>query len=45
MNAFAAQNYGAGNMHRVKKGYHLALLSMTAWGLLITALFVFMPVQ
>ena len=45
MNAFAAQNYGAGNMHRVKKGYHLALLSMTAWGLLITALFVLMPVQ
>lgn len=45
MNAFAAQNYGAGNMSRVKKGYRIALLSMTAWGLLITALFVFLPVQ
>ena len=45
MNAFAAQNYGAGNMHRVKKGYHIALLTMTVWGLLITALFVLLPVQ
>ena len=45
MNAFAAQNYGAGNMRRVKKGYNLALITMTLWGLLITAMFVFLPVQ
>lgn len=45
MNAFAAQNYGAGNMNRVKKGYHIALVTMTMWGLLITLLFVFLPVQ
>ena len=45
MNAFAAQNYGAGNMNRVKKGYRIALITMTIWGLLVTAVFVFLPVQ
>ena len=45
MNAFAAQNYGAGDMERVKKGYRISFISMTVWGLLITALFVFLPVQ
>lgn len=45
MNAFAAQNYGAGDMERVKKGYRISFIAMTAWGLLITAVFVFLPVQ
>ncbi|MBQ3011595.1 MAG: polysaccharide biosynthesis C-terminal domain-containing protein, partial [Oscillospiraceae bacterium] len=45
MNAFAAQNYGAGDMERVKKGYQISFLAMSVWGLLITALFVFLPVQ
>ena len=45
MNAFAAQNYGAGNMERVKKGYRIALISMTLWGLAVTAIFVFLPLQ
>lgn len=45
MNAFAAQNYGAGNMDRVKQGYRISFVAMTIWGLLITALFVFLPEQ
>lgn len=45
MNAFAAQNYGAGNMERVKTGYRISLIAMTVWGLLITTLFVSLPVQ
>lgn len=45
MNAFAAQNYGAGNMDRVKQGYRISFIAMTIWGLLITALFVLLPVQ
>ena len=45
MNAFAAQNYGAGNMRRVKQGYNIALVTMTLWGLLVNAVFVLLPVQ
>lgn len=45
MNAFAAQNYGAGNMERVKKGYRIAFLSMATWGLIVTAVFILLPVQ
>lgn len=45
MNAFAAQNFGAGDIERVKKGYRISFIAMTVWGLLITALFVFLPVQ
>ena len=45
MNAFAAQNYGAGDMERVKKGYRIAFLTMALWGLLVTAVFVFLPLQ
>ena len=43
LNAFVAQNYGAGEMERVKKGYRASLLTVGVWGLLITALFVFVP--
>lgn len=45
MNAFAAQNYGAGNMDRVKKGYRISFITMTVWGLLILALFELLPTQ
>ena len=45
MNAFAAQNYGAGNMDRVRQGYRISFIAMSLWGLLITAIFVFLPVQ
>ena len=43
LNAFTAQNYGAGNMDRVKKGYRASLLTVGIWGLLVTAIFVFAP--
>ena len=43
LNAFTAQNYGAGKMDRVKKGYRASLLTIGVWGLLVTAIFVFAP--
>ena len=43
LNAFTAQNYGAGKMDRVKKGYRASLLTVGIWGLLVTAIFVFAP--
>lgn len=42
VNAFTAQNYGAGRMDRVKKGYHTAMGIMFVWGCFTTfALMVF----
>lgn len=35
MNAFAAQNYGAKKMDRVKKGYRLSAITVGIWGLLV----------
>ena len=43
LNAFIGQNYGAGRMDRVKKGYRASLWTVGLWGLLITLLFVFEP--
>ena len=43
MNAFAAQNYGAGQPERLRKGYRIALLSMAVWGALVGAAFVLLP--
>lgn len=43
LNAFIGQNYGAGKMDRVKKGYRASLFTVGIWGLLITMLFVFAP--
>ena len=45
MNAFAAQNYGAKRMDRVKKGYRISFITVVIWGGLITALMVFCPAQ
>ena len=45
MNAFAAQNFGAAKMDRVKKGYRVSVVSMLVWGTLIGALFVIFPEQ
>lgn len=45
LNAFVAQNYGAGKMDRVRKGYRLSSLTIALWGLLITALFLLFPEQ
>ncbi len=43
LNAFVGQNYGAGKKDRIRKGYIAAWLCVGAWGLLITAAFVFFP--
>ena len=43
LNAFTAQNYGAGKMNRVRKGYHASLWTVGIWGLIITLVFVFAP--
>lgn len=45
MNAFAAQNYGAGKMERVKKGYKASAIVVFLWGLLIALLFFLFPRQ
>ena len=43
LNAFIAQNYGAGKMDRVKKGYRASLWTVGIWGILITLAFVCFP--
>lgn len=43
LNAFIAQNYGAGKMDRVKKGYRASLWTVGIWGILITFAFVCFP--
>lgn len=45
LNAFIGQNYGAGKMDRVKKGYRASLITVGVWGLFITLLFVCFPEQ
>ena len=40
---FVAQNYGAGNHSRVKKGYKVSMFVVIAWGILCTVLLVFLP--
>lgn len=43
VNAFTAQNYGAGREDRVKKGYHTALKIVLAWGCFTTFVLVVFP--
>lgn len=43
LNAFIGQNYGAGKMDRVKKGYRASLWTVGIWGLLISAIFICFP--
>ena len=43
VNSFIGQNYGAGKMQRVKKGYNTALILMMAWGFLCTLVLVVFP--
>lgn len=45
MNAFAAQNFGAGKMDRVRKGYTLAAITVGLWGVLVALAFIFLPEQ
>lgn len=44
MNAFAAQNYGAGKMERVKKGYRVSAIIVFLWGSLVALCFLMFPV-
>ena len=43
LNSFTAQNYGAGKMNRVRKGYRASLWTIGTWCLIITLVFVFAP--
>ena len=43
LNAFIAQNYGAGKMDRVRKGYRASLWTVGIWGLLISFVFICFP--
>jgi Na+-driven multidrug efflux pump len=41
--SFVAQNYGAGNLKRVKKGYFTAIIVVLLWGTFCTLLLVGIP--
>lgn len=41
INSFVAQNYGAGNFQRAKKGYYTALAIAIGWGTLCSLLLIF----
>lgn len=43
LNAFCGQNYGAGKMDRVRKGYRASSIAIGLWGLLIAVLFLAFP--
>ena len=43
LNAFIAQNSGAGKMDRVRKGYRASLWTVGIWGLLISFVFICFP--
>ena len=40
-NSFVAQNYGAGNLKRAKKGFYSAFSLMTVWGVFCSLLLIF----
>lgn len=43
LNAFVGQNYGAGDMKRVRKGYRYSFLTVAAWGILVMLVFLLLP--
>lgn len=43
LNSFVAQNFGARNDERIKKGYRLSMILMLVWGLFCSALLIFAP--
>ena len=45
VNSFIAQNYGAKNIKRIKKGYTLSMLVVITWGLLCNFLLMVYPEQ
>lgn len=44
-NSFVAQNYGAKNFKRIKKGFNISMLVMVIWGSITTAILIFFPQQ
>ena len=44
VNSFIAQNHGAGNKERIRKGYFAAMLVVLLWGLVCTFLLMVCPV-
>ena len=45
LNAFCAQNYGAGKMKRVKDGYQISCVMIVIWSGLIASMFFLVPNQ
>ena len=45
INAFTAQNYGARQRDRIRKGYDIAFRVLGSWGLFVTAMFLLFPEQ
>ena len=45
MNAFAAQNFGAGKLERVKRGYCMSAITMMLWGSLVALVFIVFPTR
>lgn len=43
VNSFVGQNYGAGNIKRVKKGYRTAVSVAVIWGIICTAILILLP--
>lgn len=43
VNTFVAQNYGAGNLKRVKKGYKTSMCVVVIWGLMCSVLLIGFP--
>lgn len=43
VNSFVGQNYGAGNIKRVKKGYRTAVGVAVVWGILCMAILILLP--
>ncbi len=43
LNAFVGQNFGAGRMDRVRKGYRISFFTIVIWGAAMTLIFVLLP--
>lgn len=43
LNSFVAQNYGANNPKRIKKGFNISILVMVIWGIITTSILLFFP--
>lgn len=43
LNSFVAQNYGAGNAQRVKKGYRISMIVMLTWGIFCSFVLIVCP--